>query len=204
MLLLAFSHMLTLGRRRVAIALSLMDNIDLLATELEGIITFLLDIEEREPKPIPHLPRVFGRSSIQEAQQEPRSVTPLTPSPILKGDVKGASVGPSSSALYDSSSSSRNPKMLVTQTVEFTGILSGSPSISLPPSSSTIESRAKSGKRSKAIDWLLAPVTVYALRFGVLSVAIFSLGVSKSTVVFFNFNSGVLSLVLAQACFNYF
>ncbi|KAF8907684.1 hypothetical protein CPB84DRAFT_271485 [Gymnopilus junonius] len=191
------------GLRHVVIALSLMDHIDLLANELEGVIGFLLAIEEREPKPIPRLPRVFTRSRRQEVQQgsESRSPSLFTPSPLLKQDQIGGYVEPGSSTPYGSSSS-RDPKTLVTQTIEFTSILSASnlPSISSPPSiSSQISNRVKGKKRSKVIDWILDPVTAYAFRFSILSVAIFSLCLSESTAAFFSLNSGSISLILAQS-----
>ena len=48
--------------RGAALPVALMDDIDLLATELASLLSFLIDIEEKQPKPKPRLPCLFKSS----------------------------------------------------------------------------------------------------------------------------------------------
>jgi len=57
-----------------------MDNIDCLANELKSFLTFIMDIEAREPKPQPHLPGFF-RKKRQEKVEKELPPTPPTPAP---------------------------------------------------------------------------------------------------------------------------
>ena len=179
----------------------------MLATELEGILTFLLAIEEREPKPRPRLPRVLSRLLRRQAPQEASCAEAESNTSIPSIDVneKPSYLSPSSSMPYSSSSWSHDPKKIVSQTVEITSIYSGPPSLaSCLTINSGIDKETNKRSNLKLVSWLLAPVTVYAFRFGLLSIGVFVFAVNRTTVEFFNVNSGVLALVLAQACSNSF
>lgn len=52
-----------------------MDDIDLLATELISLFSYLIDIEEKQPKPKPRLPRPFERT---------KEIRSINPSPLLR------------------------------------------------------------------------------------------------------------------------
>jgi len=132
--------------RGAILPMALMDGIDLLATELISLLSYLIDIEENQPKPKPRFPRLFGR--MKKIQP-----TNSLPSPNSK-QLKGSAAQPN---------------------------LTSSPR-----------------RDSQLLQWILAPETIYAVRTATLSVALFAVNVSKTTVGTYMPNSGVVALLLGQ------
>lgn len=70
----------------VALPMALMDDIDLLATELTSLLSFLIDIEEKQPKPKARLPCLFeSLPHGLEQTKESHSTDPLPVSHEEKG-----------------------------------------------------------------------------------------------------------------------
>ena len=63
--------------RGAVLPMALMDDIDLLATELTSLLSFLIDIEENQPKPKPRLPRLFKSLPHESVRtKESQSINP--------------------------------------------------------------------------------------------------------------------------------
>jgi len=66
--------------RGAALPVALMDDIDLLATELISLLSFLSDIEEKQPKPKPRLPWLF--KSLPHGLMRTKESQSTAPSPL--------------------------------------------------------------------------------------------------------------------------
>ena len=66
--------------RGAVLPMALMDDIDLLATELTSLLSFLIDIEEKQPNPKPRLPCLF-KSTPHESVRTKVSQSTI-PSPL--------------------------------------------------------------------------------------------------------------------------
>ena len=139
--------------------MALMDDIDLLATELISLLSYLVDIEENQPKPKPRLPRPFVRT------KEIQSTNTSSLLPEEENDIPSPTPA-----------NGKWSKPLETQ----------SNLTSIPP------------RDSRLLKWILAPETIYAVRTATLSVALFAVNVSKTTVKTYMLNSGVIALLLGQ------
>ncbi|KAF8972547.1 hypothetical protein BDZ97DRAFT_1913042 [Flammula alnicola] len=175
------SH-IPLTDRESAIVLTYMDNIDVCSTELLVFLSFLINIEEGEPKPVPRLPRIlrtfFSTFSKGNPKEEPaRSITPSTP-------------------LHEEEKDSETP-IKTTPTTSTYRVSSGRPTATPSPSQACTSTRKQRSRR--ILRWLSAPETIYALRVGILSVALFTLGVCKTTTGVYNSYTGLIATLLAQS-----
>ena len=159
-----------------------MDNIDCLANELKLFLTFIIEIEAREPKPRPRLPGFFRKKTQEKVEKE----LPPTPTPSFfprktstYRDVRlpamSRSLGEYSPSSSEKTSSSQHP--------------SGLPYPSTPARRST-----------RMIAWLVAPETIFAFRIAFLTLAFYSFGVSRKIAKFYLENNGVFALLLGQVC----
>ncbi|KIM39018.1 hypothetical protein M413DRAFT_29592 [Hebeloma cylindrosporum] len=166
-----------------ALALSLMDNIDCLANELKSLLTFIIEIEAREPKPMPRLPGFFRKRKQEKSEKQ----LPPTPAPSFfppktstYRDVRlpamSRSLGDSSSSPSEKSSSSQHPS-------------------GLPYPSNFSPAR----KNTRVIAWFVAPQTIFAFRVAFLTLVFYVFGVSKKTTKFYMENNGMFALLLGQS-----
>ncbi|KAF8952696.1 hypothetical protein BDZ97DRAFT_2083222 [Flammula alnicola] len=175
------SH-IPLTDRESAIVLTYMDNIDVCSTELFAFLSFLINIEEGEPKPVPRLPRIlrtfFSKFSKSNPKEEPaRSITPSTP-------------------LHEEEKDLETP-IKTTPTTSTYLVSSGRPTATPSPSQACTNTRKQRSRR--ILRWLSAPETIYALRVGILSVALFTLGVCKTTTSVYTSYTGLIATLLAQS-----
>ena len=74
--------------RGATLPVALIDDIDLLATELISLLSFLIDIEEKQPKPKPRLPWLF--KSLPNGLMRTKESQSTAPSPLPREE-KGIS-----------------------------------------------------------------------------------------------------------------
>ena len=156
-----------------------MDNIDCLANELKLFLSFIIEIEAREPKPRPRLPGFF-RKKTQEIVEKELPLTPFFPTKTSTyRDVRlpavSRSLGEHSPSPSEKTSSSKHPS-------------------GLPYPSNFSPAR----KSTRMIAWLVAPETIFAFRITFLTLAFYSFGVSRKVAKLYLENNGVFALLLGQ------
>jgi len=160
-----------------------MDNIDCFANEIKSFLTFIIEIEAREPKPRPRLPHLFRKQKQEILEKE----IPPTPGPPFL---------PTKTSTY--------------RDVRLPGISRSLDDYSLSPSEKALQrssglpyfsNRSSPAKKStKLIGWLSAPETIFAFRVAFLSLAFFVIGVSSKTVKIYIEHNGFFALLLGQVC----
>ena len=159
-----------------------MDNIDCLATELKSFLTFIIDIEAREPKPRPRFPGLFCKKRQEKLEKE----LPPAPAPSF--------FPPQTSTYRD---------------VRLPAMSRSLGDYSLSPSEKTSSSQHLSGlpypsnfsparKSTRVIAWFVAPETIFAFRIAILTHTFYVFGISKKTAKLYIANNGILALLLGQ------
>jgi hypothetical protein len=146
--------------------MALMDDIDLLATELTSLLSFLIDIEEKQPKPKPRLPFLFFKS-LPHGLVPTKESQSTDPTP-LPHEEKGIS----------------SPTSTNSECLEAVAARSNLTSVS--------------SRDPRLLQRVLSPEIIFAVRIAVLSVALFAVNVSKTTVKTYVDNAGVVALLLGQ------
>lgn len=165
-----------------------MDNIDCLANELKFFLTFIIDIEAREPKPRPRLPSFFRKKKQEKVEKElPPIPAPsfFPPKTSTYRDVRlpamSRSLGDYSLSQSEKASSPQHP--------------SGLPYPSnFPPAR----------RCTRAIAWFIAPKIIFAFRIAFLTLVFYVFGVSKKTAKLYIENNGIFALYLGQVCYRQF
>jgi hypothetical protein len=151
--------------------LTFADTIESLSTNTASLLSFLIEIEDRYPKPVPRVPGLL-RSILRRPKHTP--VDALHSPPTL-------------------------PMALSPEEEEsqITGAVP--PKDDTAIASLPLVSRA-TRKRPKLLAWLASPQTIYAFRVAFLSIALYSLGLCKKTASTYFSYGGFVSTILAQVC----
>jgi hypothetical protein len=158
-----------------------MDNIDCLANELKSFLTFIIEIEAREPKPRPRLPGFFHKKKKEKLEKE----LPPIPAPSF--------FPPKTSTYRDV----RLPAMS-RSLGDYSLSQSEKTSSQLPSSSPYPSNFSPARKSTRVIAWFVAPETIFAFRIAFLTLAFYVFGVSKKTAKIYIENNGIFALLLGQ------
>ena len=162
--------------------MAFLDSAVLISSTIHDLISTLIAIEGRKPKPVPHMPpsltTLFGRRKRDSLSSTSASST--------VSDVLDSPMSRSKAAEFPSHSKAEISSYNVT-------VVPTSPS-----ASHRFVKRAQVDQRRRVLTWLSSPLTIYVLRMGLLSICLYSIGLNKASVEFYFRYSGLIAVILAQ------
>ncbi|KJA21922.1 hypothetical protein HYPSUDRAFT_1085687, partial [Hypholoma sublateritium FD-334 SS-4] len=161
-----------------------LDSALLLMNSINDLLSVLITIEDREPKPAPHMP--------------PNLVS------LFGWRRRGSLVSPSQTASRDLDTPAEGSKPTHSSSEPKAEISSYDVTVMATPpiSPSRLVNGGPVRQRARILTRISSPLTAYALRMALLSVGLYSIGLCKSVVEFYFTYSGLVVIILAQSYIN--